>query len=339
MNERHIMESGARTIPNFFVVGAAKAATTTLHAILDRHPEVYCPPLKEPGYFADANAPQIFDPFSGRPPFDGTSYVRGAMAHHEQVAYIKDAEIYRLLYRRVGGEKAVGDFSTAYLCSVDAAEKIRAFNPAAKIIVVLREPIERALSHYKMDQAIGLVSASFSELVRAELDALHDTTKSAPWYIRLGLYASQVERFLSRFPKDQVKIILFEDFCGARGEIISGIETFLEVTPQVSHLDMVVNKSEQPRSREIVRLIERMNIRPMIRKMVPRPVIDLGKRILYKPYKEKPAVEPEVLAQVQEVVEPDVRRLGTLINRDLSHWQASAQRGEKTTRSFAASDS
>jgi hypothetical protein len=312
-------------LPNFFVVGAAKSATTTLHAILDRHSEVYCPPLKEPGFFADDDAPRMFDPFSRRPHFDGASYVRGAMAHHEQVAYINDIDVYRQLYRRVTDEVAVGDFSTAYLGSVHAACRIRAFNPQAKVLMILREPIERAVSHYKMDKAIGLVSAPFGELIAAEVAALSDGAKAAHWYIRLGMYAAQVERYLTEFPKEQVKIILFEDIKNYRENTLREIESFLDVSHQVGQLDLVVNKSEQPRSRQLVTIIDRMNMRPLIRKMAPRAFIDFGRSILYKPYTGREVVaKPDDVARLREIFLPDVERLGTLINRDLSHWQTLA---------------
>ncbi|MFO1154508.1 MAG: sulfotransferase [Rhodospirillales bacterium] len=309
-------------VPNFFVVGAAKSATTTLHAILDRHSEVYCPPLKEPGFFADDDAPGMFDPFSGRPPFDGASYVRGAMAHHEQVAYITDLDVYRQLYRRVGGEKIVGDFSTAYLCSVHAAARIKAFDPKAKILMILREPIDRAISHYKMDRAIGLASSSFSDLIAAEMAALLDQTKVAHRYIRLGLYAEQVERYLKEFPIGQVKIVLFEDIKNAREKTLREIEAFLGVSHEVAQLDLVVNKSEQPRSRHLVEIIDKLNIRPLIRRLVPKSVIAFGKSALYKPYAGEVIATPDDVARLQAIFAPDVKRLSAAIDRDLSAWQS-----------------
>lgn len=309
-------------IPNFFVVGAAKSATTTLHAILDHHPEVYCPPLKEPGFFADDDAPRMFDPFSRRPPFDGVSYVRGAMSHHEQVAYINDVDVYRQLYRRVADEAAVGDFSTSYLCSLHAARRIRAFDPQAKILMILREPIARAISHYKMDRAIGLVRAPFGELIAAERAALSDAAKSAHWYIRLGLYAAQVERYLNEFPREQVKIVLFEDMKTLRQQTLRDIESFLGVSHQVEHLDLVVNKSEQPRSQQLITLVDRINIRPVVRKICPRALVNFGKILLYKPYTNEVIAAPEDVARLREIFAPDIERLSALINRDLSRWLA-----------------
>lgn len=315
--------SSGNRLPNFFVVGAAKSATTTLHAIFDRHSEVYCPPLKEPGFFADDEAPQMFDPFSRRPPFDGVSYVDGAMSHFEQVAYIDDIEVYRKLYRRVGDEKVVGDFSTAYLCSAYAASRIKAFHPQAKVLMVLREPVDRAISHYKMDRAIGLVSAPFRDLIAAELAALSDHGKTAHWYIRLGLYAEQVERYLAEFPKENVKIVLFEDIKKSREQTLRDIEAFLDVSPQVSHHDVVVNKSERPRNARIVELIDALNLRPLVRRMAPRPLIKFGKRMLYKPYTaEEVIATKDDIATLREVFAPNVKRLSKLIGRDLSHWQA-----------------
>jgi hypothetical protein len=146
----------------------------------------------------------------------------------------------------------------------------------------------------------------------------------AYWYVRLGLYAGQVERYLAAFPREQVKVILFEDFARKREQVVAEIEDHLGVPNQVGHLDLVVNKSVKPRSQLLVDLIEKSNIRPLIRRVVPKPMITRARELLFKPYAdaEAPVAAAADLARIRQVCADDVRRLARLIDRDLDHWLA-----------------
>src|SRR5262245_16436607 len=127
---RHHMLDPSLPAPNFFIVGAAKAGTTSLHAYLSAHPQVFMPALKEPHYFADFELSPEFDNF---------------------MPVIRDQPAYQDLFRGSQGSTAVGEASPSYLCDPAAAARIKAAIPDAKIVISLRNPVDRAYSHYLMD--------------------------------------------------------------------------------------------------------------------------------------------------------------------------------------------
>ena len=132
------MKSGD-ILPNFFIVGAPRAGTTSLYRYLRRHPQVFMPAVKEPHFFANINP----DPDQRHlfPAMDEGQYVR--------------------LFRGALHYRAIGEASPSYLVTKGAAERIKARVPNAKIIMLLRDPTERAFSHYLMDIRDGLQSLPF----------------------------------------------------------------------------------------------------------------------------------------------------------------------------------
>src|ERR671929_75877 len=111
------------TMPNFFIIGAMKSGTTALYYYLEQHPEVYMSPVKEPNFFCSQEQKN------------------GADA-------VTDIRAYERLFRGVLGETAVGEASHCYLYEPRAAAAIRRCVPEAKLLAILRNPIDRAFSHF-----------------------------------------------------------------------------------------------------------------------------------------------------------------------------------------------
>ena len=127
--------------PNFFIVGVAKAGTTSLYAYLINTPGIFFSSEKEPGYF------------------HSISFGRGpARRVHKQSQYLK-------LFMGVSTEKAIGEASPGYLIDPESAKLIHDKVPNAKIIIMLRDPLERAFSHYLMRRTKGVVKQTFHEMV------------------------------------------------------------------------------------------------------------------------------------------------------------------------------
>ena len=121
------------TMPNFLIIGAMRAGTTSLYHYLKQHPQVYMSPVKEPRFFA----------LEGEKPDPGRPTDERLMNHS-----ITDIEAYRALFQAVSKETAIGEASPLYLYSPKAPERIRHYIPDAKLIAVLRDPVERAYSHF-----------------------------------------------------------------------------------------------------------------------------------------------------------------------------------------------
>src|SRR5215469_4673603 len=131
--------------PSFFIIGAANSGTTSLYGWLKQHPEIFMPALKEPHYFS-----QI------RPSYE-QRYLR---------TYVTDSRAYLKLFCRGACSRAIGEASPSYLFDREAPLRIRSVVPHAKIIVLLRDPLERAQSHYLMDVREGVQERTFDEAVK-----------------------------------------------------------------------------------------------------------------------------------------------------------------------------
>ncbi len=139
-------------LPTFFLVGAPKAGTTSLYHYLDQHPQVYMSAIKEPHVFAAEVREENFDPELRRGIARDTRGVReflsGSMRRKRFSGIVADWEGYLRLFADAGAELALGEASACYLWSPTAAERIAGRIPDAKILVMLRNPAERAFSQY-----------------------------------------------------------------------------------------------------------------------------------------------------------------------------------------------
>ena len=217
-------------LPNFFVVGAAKAGTSSLGHYLNQHPDVYISPVKEPLFFSKDFRREAFRPeyLASVASLDVGSYLRNHPLPHKPIAHIDDPEDYLALFREVENEKAIGELSTGYLYSSCAAENIFKFNPASKIVVVLRQPVERAYSHHQM-AVRDFVDFDYDFISALERDY---AAQEKGWgishlYVELSLYFDQVRRYLEIFPEKQVKIFLFDDLKRDPVKFLSELFEFL----------------------------------------------------------------------------------------------------------------
>jgi len=303
-----------RILPNFLVVGAAKAGTTTLHDMLGRHPEVFASPFKEPHFFAfQGERPRIMLP-SGRE------------AGINKLA-ITGPEAYRALFAEAGDAKAVGESSASSLYVEAAAGRIAAWNPDMKIVVSLREPVSRAYSSFNHARRYGIEdSATLTEGFALEAERIAGNFPFLLRYEAMGLYAGQIERLYHHFPAENVLIVLFEDLRDRPKETLARIFAFLGVDPTVEvDLDVHSNAGHVPDpTNPLHRLI---NADGSLVKRVGRAVLPFGlrrkllgtvrKQLFVAPPKLDPAEKRALFARFAE----DVDRLEPLIGRDLSHWR------------------
>ena len=206
-------------LPNFFVAGAPKAGTTALHAALARHPELYMSAVKEPKFFLT----------DGPPPAQGGP--GDAKTYRENVWRRAD---YEALFDGAPPGALRGESTPFYLYSQAAQQRIRTLVPDARMIVVLRDPIERAHSNWTHLWSAGL--DPIDDFVRA-CDA-EDRRIAAGWadfwrYKRLGLYGEQVEHLYSVFPADRVLLMRYRELLGNPVGTLNRICVFLGVSPDL----------------------------------------------------------------------------------------------------------
>ena len=177
------------TWPNFFIAGAPKCGTTSLHSYLQAVPGIYMSRIKEPNYFSRVAIPD----------------------DHPMVKPIRDESQYLQLFAQAGEAKIVGEASPTYLQDPEAPMLIDRAVPDAKILLSLRDPVERLYSLYLMmlNSRSGL--GTFAEEIERGL-ALQGDRNLALLRLEVGLYDEQVRRFRDVFGDQRLKIVIFEEF-------------------------------------------------------------------------------------------------------------------------------
>lgn len=296
--------------PNFFLIGAAKAGTTSLYMYLSQHPEIYMSSQKETHYFA----------------FKDILLANMEFSNSEEEKYVKkiyslsvtDEEVYTALFAKVTTEKAIGEASTSYLHFLypDAAKKIHDNIPDAKLIAILRNPVERAFS-------------AFLYFVREGIESITDFSaaiQSENWrrdrYLRVGFYYEALTRYYELFESDQMRIYLYEDLkkdpCGLMQDIFHFLDVDEAFVPEMS---IKFNVSGIPKSRVLHNLIYKT---PKAIKTVFNPIItpQLNRAIRRLSYHNlyRPKLNPDVRRMLQDMYREDILKVQDMIDRDLSDW-------------------
>jgi hypothetical protein len=286
--------------PNFFIVGAPKAGTTSIYAYLKSHPQVYFPRLKEPAFF-----------MSSPPPPEYESY-----------ALFGHPEKYQRIYEEAAGYKAIGDATTGYLWDPKSAQMIHDVCPNAKIVIMLRDPVERAYSHYCMIQHGGQEKLPFLEALKRNQEEMAHS--NGQWHLSLylesGFYYEPVTRYFKLFGRENVGIYIFDDLSKDLRGVMTRICNHIGVDPALldeSVLSKVFNPGRVPRNRWLydgARTIFSANIR---KKILPRAAI---RWLRYTPlfYKyEKPPRDESAARFLQSIYDPDISRLEELLGRKI----------------------
>ncbi|MCE2495325.1 MAG: sulfotransferase [Flavobacteriales bacterium] len=193
---------------NFFLIGAAKCGTTALYERMKHHPEIYLSPLKEPNYWStDIDIAQFSAAFKANTPLDLSAYLLQEPLPEKPVGFLRNEGHYARLFDAVQNEKMVGECSTSYLYSEVAAERIAKAHPDAKILVVLRDPVERLFSHYLMARKYGFVTEDLKVAVDRDFSRENKGWGRSELFVELGLYGKQLERWYEHFGRSQIKVL------------------------------------------------------------------------------------------------------------------------------------
>jgi Sulfotransferase family len=316
----------APTLPNFFIVGAPKAGTTSLYHYLSQHPGVYMSPIKEPNYFAtEIRAENIGPQWQAWAQKESDSlqqYLRGSMREKRFGGIVSNWSDYLKLFQNVNGEKAIGEASVCYLWSGTAARNIASTTSKAKIIMVLRNPVGRAFSQYKQAVANGLVGSSFREQVRASLNRKTDKLELLNPFLEFGLYHEQVKRFVDLFPAENLRIYLYEEYRQAPAETLADVFRFLEVDPQffpdVSEKHL---QNRMPRFVWASHKLKQYGVWSRLKGAVPATLVPVVHKMVFRNERAAEIGRADRL-YLSDYYREDVRRLETLIGRKLDGWLA-----------------
>ena len=306
--------------PDFFVVGAAKSGTTSLYYYLSQNPEIYLPPIKEPVYFAKDLVEKYYRCGKEVEVFNPKVYFSKKPYPSRHIVYFKDFKYYSMLFEDIDeSKKAVGEMSAVYLASKVSAKNIFDFNPDAKIIVILRNPVERAFSQFLMRLRDGKISETnfLTEVLR---DYNMSENECKVEYIERGLYFPQLKRFFDLFPKENIKIILFEDFISDTKNVLKDLFLFLNVSPISVNTDEVKNKGKLPKFPLFNRRLKsfRRKMFFLFPDKMPGWVVSLYDFLFMN--SKKPVLSKSEREKLLEFFKEDIEKTQKLINRDLSDW-------------------
>ncbi len=282
--------------PNLFVVGAAKSGTSSLASYLSQHPDIYLSPIKEPSYYVE-----------------GIGY--------------EDWEEYLSLFEG-RKERFLCDASTGYLYEKSAALRIKKNHADAKILIILRNPVNMVKSHWRFMEIQGNESLSLSEAISEEQRVYRKTDEFRRncnnwWcsylYIERAMYHDQVKRYLEVFGKDNVRVIIFEDFVDDTGDVLNDICFFLKIDAYDFDCSRVFNKGGRLRSKWLRDRIYNKQY-PLLRRVVP-PKYRERIRFFVRDINKKVCVDDLVDEVVDEeylkgLFIGDVSRLRNLLGRD-----------------------
>jgi hypothetical protein len=279
------------TGPNLFVVGAAKSGTTSLWTHLDAHPDIFMSRPKEPHFFS-----------------------RAAMPGQELV---KDPVVYEQLFVGGAGRRYRGEASTSYLWDAETPVRIREAAPDARIVISLRDPVERAYANYWGAVRVGLESRSFAAAVHEELadDDVDFASVPAPQVAR-GFYDEQVPRYLERFG-DATIVLLFDEFVAdVRGTMRNVFEWLgLDAAPAETLDPAPVYPFLMPRNDVTGKLLRVPGVRRVGNAVLRGSLRARVERAIFNA--EKPSLDPEVRRLLRTVYAPHDAHLRELLGRSL----------------------
>lgn len=295
--------------PNFLLIGAARSGTTAIARFLEQHPEVFVCDPKEPHFLALGKSEVEF-----QGPGDELMMNR---------VLVRDPDEYGKLFQSDHACKAIGEGSVSTLYYHEQSiPAIKQHSPQAKMIAVLRNPIDRAYSSFMYTTSRGFESLEdFQQALDEEAQRIEQDWHHIWHYTRMGFYTSQLEKFFEQFDREQIKIILFDDFQTQPAEVLADLFEFLEVDPAFQpDVNAEVNRSGVPRNRLLggaINFVYRQwYLKNLLKAMIPPGVRDSIRNASLS----RPAMSSAAFARLADLYREEVSSLSELLHCDLSGW-------------------
>ena len=280
--------------PDFILIGAGKSGTTSIHAYLADHPQVCTNQKKELYYFTDSTTQRKMRHWG---------VIGSLQEYEEQFSHQKE------------GQKII-EVSTVYYNNAGAAKLIYEHNPNVKLLMILRDPSQRAFSDYMM-KIRGARSIGPVEEELANPDSI---------MVRRGQYYSQIQSFLEYFPRENFRVFFFEDFVKDRKKFYESLCDFLGIEAILPQKQYHGRKGGQPKKMWLHKLLTKKNpIRDtaaaVMRRFVPAQQRQSLRTKLVKSNMEKARLPSATRAQLIDIYREEIDQLEQLLNVDLEHWK------------------
>lgn len=267
-------------LPTFIIIGAMKAGTTSLHRYLAQHPDVSMASPKEPDFFDDVNR-------------------KG-----------QDLEWYMSLFDPEA--TARGEASTGYTKRdqfYGVPQRIKATVPAVKMIYLVRDPIDRFVSHWIHQYAEGREPRHIDDILSSRLHVVGA-------YLQVSKYAHQLDLYYEHFPREQILIIDSDDLLNRREETLADVFEFIGVRTDVplGHISHLHNRST---NQTLPSVLERRVGNPRVRRLL-RPLLPDG--ITERQELLRPQLSKVQVTRLRRALKSDVERLREMTGRPFAHW-------------------
>src|SRR6266498_2806835 len=285
------------TMPNFIMIGVAKAGTTSFFHYLDQHPQIFMAPIKATNFFGYDDARDWQWPDEGDAPLLQNFPVRTFEAYEASFAGATD-------------EIAVGEVSPQYFRCPTAAQRIHDCVPDAKLVLSLRNPAERAFSGFIMRTRRG-------ESVKGFYEEL--TLQSS--HVKEGFYYRRLKRYMDLFPRDRIKIYIFEEFKKESAKTLVDLYSFLGVDTNFAPDTAVKhNPAAIPKVRLLNRLFYNPTLINITKSVVPEGLQEKLKQVQQLNLRTAPKLPADLRSKLLKFYREDILKLEMLLDRDLSIW-------------------
>ena len=277
--------------PDLFIIGAMKSGTTSLHHYLAAHPGVFMCEPKEPNFFV------------------------------EELNWKKGLDWYLELFARAGNATVIGESSTEYTklpTYQGVAKRIREFNPAARLVYVMRDPLDRIVSQYWHN-----VQDLRDEAERRDLQS---AVRNDPRYVAYSDYAMQIEPYLDLFGRERVALLTFEQLAANPAATVASLCTWLGLegsVPAPAFQDRWNARPAEARSVQGWGVLNRFRHSALwdaLRPMVPKPLRDRALRVAETRVPALAKGEAETMAYLRPILRERVAVLTRLLNREFPEW-------------------
>lgn len=299
------------TLPNFLLIGVAKAGTTALYQALKEHPQIYMSPIKEPRFFTFVDSPLTL----GGP---------GAAAYRAWA--ITDLAAYQRLFADVTNETVIGEASPVYLSCWHperTAANIKRLIPDVRLVAILRQPAERAYSSFAHQVQMG----NEQERNFRKMLAVAARPERHNWLSyrcqQDGFYYANLQPYFARFHREQIRIYLYEEWNTNPQQVLQDIFGFLGVAATFTPLmTQRHNETTWVRNQKVAASLQRPSgwkrrlghlLAPALRRQIMAGIKQWNR---VKP----PSLDPQLRSELTQMYRADILQLQDLIGRDLSHW-------------------
>jgi len=282
------------TYPNLFLMASPRSGSTQLARWLDSHPDITLSAIKEPNYFSAHEFDPEYVLSSHLNDVDPAKYVRGKRQKPAQFAVFRQREDYEALFANMQTRWRI-EASTSYLSCPQAPNLIHQYAPDARLIVLTRDPLNRAISHYRLACRTGRMRGTLMNALNAELTG--ETPLAARFLLRPSKVTEGIERIKSLFLPEQCLFLEFETMVADPAAALNKIAGWLEICPAAFDLKINArNAGMAPRFANLNRALEKTGLKTALRRTLPASIKPALKRIWFDQTRKISLTESEISA-------------------------------------------